>query len=108
MEVQEDSEEDRGEENEEDEVEEVNPQISIHAINGIISKGYKTIRVTMQMNKKPLHILIDSESTHNFLEVEVAKKLGCKTTSISPMRVDVANGSSLSCVSACKELTWTL
>ena len=60
------------------------------------------------MNKRPLHILIDSGSTHNFLDVEVAKKLGCKTTSINPMRVDVANGSSLSCVAACKGLNWTL
>ena len=104
MKVHEDSEKDKGEENEEDEVEDVNPHISVHAINGIVSKGYKTIKVTVHMNKKPLHILIDSRSTHNFLDVEVVKKLECKTTSINPMRVDIANGSSLSCVSACKGL----
>lgn len=29
-------------------------------------------------DKKLLHILLDSGSTHNFLDLELAKKLGCK------------------------------
>ena len=66
------------------------------------------MRVTVHVKKKALHILIDSGSTHNFLDVEVAKKIGCKTVSITPMRVDVANGSSLSCIVACKGFTWLM
>ena len=70
--------------------------------------GYKTMRVTVFVRKRLLHILVDSGSTHNFLDVNVVKKLGCKLEEVGPMRVDVANGSSLSCVAACKGLTWTL
>ena len=66
------------------------------------------MRVTVFVKNKPLHILVDSGSTHNFLDVEVAKKLGCKLEKVGPMRVDVVNGSSLACVAACKGLTWTL
>ena len=108
VEVQEESDDENGKETVEEEEEEVNPHISVHAINGIVSKGYKTMRVTGHVNKRDLHILIDSGSTHNFLDVEMAKKLGCTLTSINPIRVDVANGSSLSYVSACKGLNWTL
>ena len=45
-----------------------NPHISVHAINGLASKGYQTIRVTVYVKAKPLHILIDSANTHNFLD----------------------------------------
>ena len=103
-----DEEEEVCEEVEEAEGEDITPHISVHAMNGMISKGYKTMRVTVFIKKRPLHILIDSGSTHNFLDTNMAKKLGCKIEDIGPMRVDVANGSSLACVSACKELSWSL
>ena len=98
IEVVEDSDDDKEQEgsNEDEGVEEdANPQISVHAINGLRAKGYSNMRVTVFVKRKPLHILIDSGSTHNFLDVEVAKKLGCKLEKVGPMRVDVANGSSL-------------
>ena len=85
-----------------------NPHISVHAIRGLRSKGYQTMRVTIYVKTKPLHILIDSGSTHNFLDIGVAKKLGCEVEEIGPMKVDVANGSSLACVAICRGLTWTL
>ena len=84
--------------------EDTNPHISVHAISGTTAKGYKTMRVTVYVRKKPLHILIDSGSTNNFLDVEIAKKLGCKIEQIGPMRVDVAKESSLACVAICKLL----
>ena len=58
--------------------EETHFQILVHAINGMGARGYTTMRVTAFIKKRPLHILIDSDSTHNFLDVEVAKRLGCK------------------------------
>ena len=84
----------------------VNPQIFVYAINGIASRGYKIMRVMVHVNKKALHIFIDSGSIHNFLDVEVAKKLGCIVMSINPMKIDVTNGSSFSCVTTCNRLTW--
>ena len=62
----------------------------------------------MYVKTKPLHILIDSDSTHNFLNTKMTKKLGCKVEEIGPMKVDVANGNSLACVAMCRGLTWTL
>ena len=86
----------------------VNSFILMHAISGMASQGYKTMRVTIFVRNKQLHILIDSRSTHNFLDVNMAKRLGCKMEKIGRMRVDVANGSSLACVAVCKGLSWTL
>ena len=91
--------------NEEEDFKEINPQISVYAINGIALRGYRTMRVTMHVKKRALNILIDSGSTHNFLDIKVAKKLSCIIVNINLMRVDVANGSSLSYVAACKGLT---
>ena len=39
--------------------------ISMNAMNGLPS--FKTMRITSYVSKKPLHVLIDSGSTHNFL-----------------------------------------
>ena len=89
-------------------IEDTNPHISVHAINGLASRGYKTMRVTVHVRRRPLHILIDSGSTHNFLDTKIAKKLGCRIEETCPMRVDVANGSSLGCTAMCKGLSWTL
>lgn len=36
------------------------------------------MRVVGMVKKKPLHILIDSGSTHNFLELDYAKGLSCE------------------------------
>lgn len=60
---------------EEDEVMETEAQLSIHALIG--SAHFQTMRVVGQVGKKPLHILIDSSSTHNFLDREIGRKLGC-------------------------------
>lgn len=53
-----------------------NPQISVHALNG--NQCFPIMRVTGQHGRSPLHILIDSGSTHNFPDLEMAKKLVCK------------------------------
>jgi len=54
--------------------EELVPQISINTMSG--HSDFNTIRVSGHRGKKTLHILIDSGSTHNFLDEHLAKKLG--------------------------------
>jgi len=49
------------------------------------------MRVIGYYQKKPLHILIDSGSTHNFLDEGVAKKLGCLITDIPILSVAVTD-----------------
>ncbi|VFQ73829.1 unnamed protein product, partial [Cuscuta campestris] len=46
------------------------PSISFHAIYG--GNGYQTMRVTGFVGKKALQLLIDSGSTHNFMDSNVA------------------------------------
>ncbi|GKU86977.1 hypothetical protein SLEP1_g1440 [Rubroshorea leprosula] len=85
-----------------------NPHMSVHALSGGSSGAYRTMRVTGYVNKKPIHILIDSGSTHNFLDVNVAKRVGCKLQAVEALKVDVVDGSSLECVHMCQDFTWWL
>ncbi|XP_059277948.1 uncharacterized protein LOC132032198 [Lycium ferocissimum] len=65
-------------------------EISAHALNG--SLGFRTLRVTGYHSKKPLNILVDTGSSHNFMDPELAKTLGCATKSTTPQMVTAANG----------------
>ncbi|PHT73294.1 hypothetical protein T459_24079 [Capsicum annuum] len=49
--------------------------ISLQAFTGV--NGYQTIRLTSYHEKRPLHVLIDTGCTCNFIYQEMAKKLGC-------------------------------
>ena len=57
---------------------------------------------------QPIHILIDSGSTHNFLDSATAKKLRCKLLKIPPLVVVVADGAQLTCQSMCTSFTWVM
>ena len=84
----------------------LDPQISVNALTGIAI--FKMIRVTGYYKKKPLHILIDSGSTHNFLDEEAAKKLGCHITNIPTLSVVVADGAGVAITSSVKQFPWTI
>lgn len=47
-------------------------------------------------------------STHNFLDIMVAKGVGCPTQLITAHRVLVANGDELSCNFVCKVFQWKM
>lgn len=82
------------------------PQLSVNALSG--ASAYQTMRVSGLHNKRLLQILIDSGSTHNFLDLELAKKLGCKLKSITPLPVTVANGTRLEALYICRSFLWQL
>ncbi|XP_021980610.1 uncharacterized protein LOC110876760 [Helianthus annuus] len=86
--------------------EEEEHQISIHALTGIPS--YSTMRVQGTRGTRQLHILIDSGSTHNFLDSRVAKKLQCEVKDITPIKVGVADGEQLTCTQLCTNFRWTM
>ena len=64
-------------ENDKFEDEEEEPLVSIHAIAE--ATPHQTMRIKGNIKKKAIIILIDSRSTHNFLDVTVAKRTGCIT-----------------------------
>lgn len=61
------------------------PQLSLQALIG--TPNFQTMRVTGMHNKKLIHILLDSGSAHNFLDLDLAKKLGCKLEVVTPMNI---------------------
>ena len=71
------------------------PEISLHALSGIAIPH--TMRVTGLIDGTRLHILIDSRSTHNFVNSRVAKKPRCRPVTASAFEVLVANGERLWC-----------
>lgn len=67
-----------------------------------------TIKLKGESKKNQMTILLDSGSTHNFLDLEIAKKMGCLIAEASPMRVMIANGNHLMSLHICHMLKWRI
>jgi hypothetical protein len=83
-----------------------NPQLSLQALTGV--SNYQTMRISGLHDKKLLHILLDSGSTHNFLDLNIAKKLGCKLEAIPPLPVTGGGGHKLEAAFTCRNFKWVL
>nr|GEW87856.1 hypothetical protein [Tanacetum cinerariifolium] len=81
-------------------------QITLNSLSGLNS--YQTMRVRGRVGKQVVHILIDCGSTHNFLDIHTAKKLGCRLAKTTPMQVSVANGQGMMSTFVCHDLKWSL
>ena len=79
---------------------ETKPCISLQAINGI--QRFQTMRVTGHYGKKATQVLIDSGSTHNFVDLRLAQRLRCKIEPIHLQPVSVVEDSELKCEYICK------
>ncbi|WOH00327.1 hypothetical protein DCAR_0519686 [Daucus carota subsp. sativus] len=82
------------------------PCISVSALTG--SQTFSTMRVRGLVQNKPLHILIDSGSTHNFLDITMASKLKCEVSAITKQEITVADGNSISCQNVVKNFSWRM
>ncbi|XP_074287822.1 uncharacterized protein LOC141612975 [Silene latifolia] len=80
--------------------------ISIYALAG--QQQCQTMRIPGQVGKKTLSILIDSGSSHNFIDAGVASKLGLNLQTITPFNISVANGGRLACSQMIKGLKWRI
>lgn len=95
----------------EDDIEEVQEQegdlqISINALTGSVS--YRTMRVHGLVKKQKVVILIDTGSTHNFLNQEVVKRAGVETVDTDPLTVFVADGTKMISSAICKGFKWEM
>ncbi|KAA8525944.1 hypothetical protein F0562_007956 [Nyssa sinensis] len=70
-------------------------QISLHALVGYT--GPRTMRVAGRIGCRRVPVLIDSGSTHNFIDQRLARHLALSVTLIDQFWVTVANGEKLSC-----------
>ncbi|KAG5600366.1 hypothetical protein H5410_031736 [Solanum commersonii] len=82
------------------------PHVSVHAMNG--SHDFRTMRVTVSVKGKVVHVLIDTGSAHNFLNLNTSKKLGCVMTAISHFSISVADGKKIQSNYVCKKLAWKM
>lgn len=69
---------------------------------------FQIMRIVGQHEKKDLHILLDSGSTHNFIDSRRARRMGCRVEPIPPIWVRVADGGRIKCDSMIKGPTWRM
>lgn len=66
------------------------------------------MRIKGFVGKQLLHILVDSGSTHNFVDLQKAKRLGCRLQITCPFSVAVSGGTKMISNFMCRGFTWTL
>jgi hypothetical protein len=68
------------------------PTISIHALTGIQPRTGRTMHVHVHIAVTLLVALLDTGSTHNFIDTDAATRAGLALLGSSGLRVAVANG----------------
>ncbi|KAL8151213.1 hypothetical protein V2J09_021021 [Rumex salicifolius] len=81
-------------------------KISVNALDG--STTFNCMRVVGQVAKTRIHILIDPGSSHNFLDLAMAKELGCNLETVRPLSVAAANGNNMISSYKCAKFAWKL
>ena len=82
--------------------EETDPEITLYALVGSPSPG--TMRVKGRVNSVPLVILVDSSSTHNFIDAAVVPVLHVLVDESQILEVKVANGDIIQTQGLCKDV----
>ncbi|KAI9165525.1 hypothetical protein LWI28_015644 [Acer negundo] len=82
---------------------EASPEISFHALAGTAHP--QTFRVTGRVGNKDLTVLIDSGSTHNFIDQTVVNKLGLQVIRDKIFQVTVDNKETIECTARCLGLS---
>jgi len=79
---------------------EIDAEISMHAMEGNASS--QTIRLMGYIHNKPVSILLDTGSTHNFVGPKVVQRAGLKLTPEPSFRVTIAGDDKLYSEGCCK------
>ncbi|KAI4384698.1 hypothetical protein MLD38_002817 [Melastoma candidum] len=83
--------------------------VTLHAMQGEVPCGsVQTMQVKGWFKKKSLNILVDSGSTHNFVDLVLVKGMNLLVETVSPIRVTVADGRSLICRSMLRQFGWEM
>ncbi|CAL9223350.1 unnamed protein product, partial [Arabidopsis halleri] len=80
------------------------PQVSVSAVAGIAD--YRTMKVRGIHNKQVLFVLLDSGSTHNFMDPQTAERLGVCKKAAGLANVSVADGSKLKVHGLVEKFQW--
>ncbi|KAL0299989.1 UNVERIFIED_CONTAM: Retrovirus-related Pol polyprotein from transposon.6 [Sesamum angustifolium] len=95
-----------GEEQIEDSPEDEDATVSFHAMGG--NNSNKTLRINGKVNGKDIHILIDSGSTHCFIDEKVVQVLGCTLEQTTPMAIRIADGGRVMSKYFCPTFCWEI
>lgn len=80
--------------------------VSMHATS--TNPSLKTMKFKGQIGKRPVYALLDSGSTHSFIDPRVLQGVPCKIQTTIPMIVMVANGHKMVTDSKCSNLKYTI
>lgn len=92
----------------EDAVGDVQPIVdgAINAIEG--RENTYTLKLLGRIKHHQIIILLDTGSTHNILDISVAKRLNIKVQDQSPIRLAIADSRQVSVSKHCPDLTWEM
>jgi hypothetical protein len=68
------------------------PGISLHAITGVRAKGFHMMKVFASVGDVVAIALLETSSSHNFIDVNVARRAGLRLRERANISVAVANG----------------
>ena len=80
------------------------PIISLHALLG--TRGPQTMHIQGFIKNHKVIILVDTGSTHNFIDQLIVKRIGCQTHLVVGVNVIVANGDKMWIQKCCKGIAW--
>ncbi|OMO56790.1 hypothetical protein COLO4_35559 [Corchorus olitorius] len=78
--------------------------ISMHAIYG--TSGYQTMRMNCTIKNQALIVLVDTGSTHNFINSAILKSTGLLVDTSSKIEVSVADGNTVITSGSCEQVQW--
>ncbi|KAJ4802427.1 polyprotein [Rhynchospora pubera] len=81
-------------------------RISLHAMGE--NRNLDLIRLRGEVKGIPITALVDSGSTHTFVDPKVIEEAGFQVTKINPMIITVANGEKMQCDTKCEGFTWCM
>jgi hypothetical protein len=84
------------------------PTISIHALTSIRQRSGKTMQLHVDINGACLLTLLDSSSTHNFVNLEAATHAGLQFSGRSGLQVVVANGDRVLSPGCCRNVSFSI
>ncbi|XP_038977863.1 uncharacterized protein LOC120108346 [Phoenix dactylifera] len=70
-------------------------ELSLHALSGV--QRPSTMRLMAWVGKHEVSLLVDSGSSHNFINSGIVRKVGLKGAAVEPFEVKVASGEKLRC-----------
>lgn len=88
------------------ELPEIIPQVTLNALDGRLNP--ETIKVLGKVKNNTLAILVDTGSTHSFLDPHSTRILGCEIVSTESLSVRVADGSRVNCNSKSLNFQWKM